>query len=114
VRAVVGLDHAGSTFLLLPIDVVVSCNIMDRTTLTVPEAARRVGRNPETVRRWIREGRLRASKVGTQHIIDEGDLADVVEVRAGTVPMPDGWKRTFWGGPMPDWVGIIRRQREEH
>jgi excisionase family DNA binding protein len=45
-------------------------------TLTVPEAARRVGRNPETVRRWIREGRLRAHKVGTQHVIDDADLND--------------------------------------
>ena len=45
-------------------------------TLTVPEAARRVGRNPETVRRWIREGRLRAHKVGTQHVIDVADLND--------------------------------------
>jgi excisionase family DNA binding protein len=44
--------------------------------LTVPEAARRVGRNPETVRRWIREGKLGARKVGTQHIIDEDDLSD--------------------------------------
>jgi excisionase family DNA binding protein len=43
-------------------------------TLTVPEAARRTGRNPETIRRWIREGRLRAHKVGTQHVIDEADL----------------------------------------
>ena len=32
-------------------------------TLTVPEVARRLGRNPETVRRWIREGRLRANRV---------------------------------------------------
>ena len=38
--------------------------------LTVPEAARRIGRNPETVRRWIREGKLVAHKVGTQHVID--------------------------------------------
>lgn len=28
--------------------------------LTVPQAARIVGRDPETVRRWIRSGKLRA------------------------------------------------------
>ena len=44
--------------------------------LTVPEAARRVGRNPETIRRWIRAGKLPSHKVGTQHVIDEDDLAD--------------------------------------
>jgi excisionase family DNA binding protein len=42
--------------------------------LTVPEAARRAGRHPETIRRWIREGRLRAHKVGTQHVIEADDL----------------------------------------
>jgi excisionase family DNA binding protein len=42
---------------------------------TVPEAARRAGKNPETIRRWIREGKLPARKVGTQHVIDQGDLA---------------------------------------
>ncbi len=43
--------------------------------LTVPEAARVARRNPETVRRWIREGKLRSTKVGTQHLIDETELA---------------------------------------
>jgi uncharacterized protein len=46
--------------------------------LTVPEVARRVGRNPETVRRWIREGKLAARKVGTQHVIDEEDVEDAI------------------------------------
>lgn len=46
--------------------------------LTVPEAARRIGRNPETVRRWIRAGKLPAWKVGTQHVIDEDDLTNLV------------------------------------
>jgi excisionase family DNA binding protein len=45
--------------------------------LTVPEVARLMHRNPETIRRWIREGKLPASKVGTQHVIDEDDLAIV-------------------------------------
>lgn len=48
----------------------------EAVSLTVPEAARRIGRNPETVRRWIRAGKLAARKVGTQHVIDEHDLAD--------------------------------------
>ena len=39
--------------------------------MTVPEAARRTGKNPETIRRWIREGKLRAHKVGTQHVFEE-------------------------------------------
>jgi excisionase family DNA binding protein len=42
--------------------------------LTVPEAARRAGRDPETIRRWIRGGKLRARKIGTQHVIEERDL----------------------------------------
>ena len=43
--------------------------------LTVPEAARLVRRNPETIRRWIRDGKLPATKVGTQYVVDEQDLA---------------------------------------
>ena len=45
--------------------------------LTVAEAARRAGKNPETIRRWIREGRLRARKVGSQHVIEPDDLVDM-------------------------------------
>ena len=42
--------------------------------LTVPQAARRTRRNPETIRRWIREGKLPARKIGSQHVIEESDL----------------------------------------
>lgn len=82
--------------------------------LTVPEAARRVGRNPETVRRWIREGKLPARKVGTQHIIDEADLDAMLGRPKHTVPLPPDWLKTFWGGPMPDFVAAVRRSRAEH
>ncbi|MBF6604357.1 MAG: helix-turn-helix domain-containing protein [Chloroflexi bacterium] len=56
--------------------------------MTVPEAARRAQRNPETIRRWIREGRLRATKVGTQHVLDEKDLDEVLGRFADTVDLP--------------------------
>jgi excisionase family DNA binding protein len=82
--------------------------------LTVPEAARRAGRNPETIRRWIREGKLRAHKVGTQHVLEETDLAEALDRSNPSVPMPERWKRGFWGGPMPDWAAIVREQRAEH
>ena len=82
--------------------------------LTVPEAARRARRNPETVRRWIREGKLRATKVGTQHVLDERDLDAFLGASSDKMALPPEWQKTFWGGPMPDFVEIIRRQRTEH
>lgn len=82
--------------------------------LTVPEAARRARRNPETIRRWIREGKLRARKVGTQHVLEEHDLDELLGRFADTVPLPPEWKTTFWGGPMPDVVAAVRRSRAGH
>lgn len=81
--------------------------------LTVPEAAERVGRDPETVRRWIRSGKLRAQKIGTQHVIDERDL-EAVAGESGSLPLPQAWQRTWTGEPQPDWLRIIRRSRREH
>ncbi len=83
--------------------------------LTVPQVAKRTGRNPETVRRWIREGKLRASKVGTQHVIEERDLeAMQVGPYPDMLPLPKGWEKTFWGEPMPNVAAWIRESREGH
>jgi excisionase family DNA binding protein len=78
--------------------------------LTVPEAARRAGRDPETIRRWIRSRKLRARKVGTQHVIDEPDLEAVLG-EGGSLPLPAYWRRTHSGRPMPDVVAAIQRSR---
>ena len=77
--------------------------------LTVPEAARRTKRDPETVRRWIRSGRLKATRIGTQHLIDEDDLARLAS--DATLPLPASWKRTATGERMPDVVAAIRSSR---
>ena len=81
--------------------------------MTVPEVAKRIGKHPETIRRWIREGKLPATKIGTQHVIDEDDLANLVEPGAETASVPLEWQRTQWGDPMPDIVAVIRQSRAE-
>ena len=80
--------------------------------LTVPEAARRAGKDPETVRRWIRSGRLRAIKVGTQHVIEEADLEPLI--KSNTLPLPREWGTTKTGEPMPNVVRALRLSRAGH
>ena len=74
--------------------------------LTVPEVARLMRRNPETIRRWIREGKLPASKVGTQHVIDEDDLT-IVGYRPRAPVHASAPEGAF------DVVAAIRRSRVE-
>jgi excisionase family DNA binding protein len=81
--------------------------------LTVPEAAKRVGRNPETVRRWIRSGKLPSKRVGTQHLIDEQDLAAIAD-GSDSLPLPEEWRFMSDGRPQPDWVRLVRESRESH
>lgn len=81
--------------------------------ITVPEAARRAAKDPETIRRWIRVGRLPARKVGTQHVIEEADLDRLLEADE-VMPLPASWTRTWTGEPMPNWVSVVRQDRGEH
>jgi excisionase family DNA binding protein len=81
--------------------------------LTVPEAARRAGRDPETIRRWIRSGRLTARKIGTQHVIEEEDLAATL-AEGADLSLPREWATTRSGRPMPNVVAAIARSRRAH
>jgi excisionase family DNA binding protein len=80
--------------------------------ITVPEAARRTGLNPETIRRWIRSGRLRSERVGTQHLIDERVLDALVD--DSVIDVPPEWRETDDGRPMPNWERLVRDARESH
>jgi excisionase family DNA binding protein len=82
--------------------------------ITVPEAAKRAGKDPETIRRWIRSGELRAHKVGTQHVIEEKDLEALIGHDQLPIPAEWGWDLLPDGRPMPNFVAIIRRQRAGH
>lgn len=81
--------------------------------ITVPEAARRAAKDPETIRRWIRSGRLPARKVGTQHFIEEEDLNDLLQ-EDEVIGIPSAWMTTWTGEPMPNWVSVLRQDRAEH
>ena len=78
--------------------------------LTVREAARRTGRDPETIRRWIRAGKLRALKDGRRQLIDEADLEVAVE-EPGSMPLPATWRALPSGAPAPDWVKALHEAR---
>ena len=78
--------------------------------ITVPEAAKRAGKDPETIRRWIRSGRLQARKIGTQHVIEESDLEPLLE--DAQLPLPVEWTRLPDGRPMPNIVRAIRLSRQ--
>jgi excisionase family DNA binding protein len=80
--------------------------------ITVPEAARRIRRDPETIRRWIRSGRLASQRVGTQYLVDELELDALVSREE--LPSPPGWERTATGGPMPSVLDAIDRSRSGH
>ena len=77
--------------------------------ITVPEAAKRAGRDPETIRRWIRTGRLAARKIGTQHVIEEEDLDAILLDEE--LPLPESWSTMPDGRPTPNVVRVIRLSR---
>ncbi len=47
------------------------------------------------------------SAIGT--LVEDQDLRDAARRASGTVDLPPEWLKTFWGGPMPDFVGALRR-----
>lgn len=76
--------------------------------LTVPEAARIAAKNPETIRRWIRSGRLPSRRVGTQHVVEEADLDAILDGEYEMLPLPTEWDVE----PRVNWVRLIRQSRE--
>jgi excisionase family DNA binding protein len=79
--------------------------------LTIAEAAKRVGRSPGTVRRWIRDGRLPADTERGARLIDAADLEVVRDSIYPTLPVPPEWQRVEDGTPAPNWVAGVALSR---
>jgi excisionase family DNA binding protein len=82
--------------------------------LTVRETASRVGRSPDTVRRWIREGKLRAQMRGGRQLIDARDVRAIEDEIHPMAPLPDEWQVGDDGSPAPNWVAALHRSRSGH
>ena len=100
--------------------------------LTVPEAARRAGRSPETIRRWIWKGKLRSEKVGNQHVVELEDLDALLgleneedeDIDLGAIP--EAWRESFRhaialrralrerGVRLPAAADLVRESRRGH
>ena len=78
--------------------------------ITVPEAAKRAGKDAETIRRWIRAGKLKARKIGTQHVIEEEDREPLLE--DAEIGVPERWHVMPDGRPTPNVVRAIRLARQ--
>ena len=79
--------------------------------LTVEEAATRVGRSPDTVRRWIRSGRLAAATEGRRRVIDPADLDAIRDELYPMLPLPPEWQQLEDGTPAPNWVATVALSR---
>lgn len=78
--------------------------------LTVHQMPARVGRDLETARRRIRTGKLRARMVGVQHVVDERELAELLDDDG--LLLPRAGKTTSTREPMPNVVDTLRRSRK--
>jgi excisionase family DNA binding protein len=77
--------------------------------LTVSEASALTGRDPETIRRWVRQGRLSARRDGPRLLLDASEVEALLV--PDTLPVPEAWRRTATG-EQPRWVAYLRRTRE--
>jgi len=65
--------------------------------LSIPQAATHSGRGAETIRRWIRSGRLPAHRTGGRLYVHQEELDALIARPAHDLPA--GWSRTSWGTP---------------
>ncbi len=82
--------------------------------LSVAQAADRLGRTPETVRRWIRSGRLPARRVGARHVIDDRDIRVIEDELYPMSELPEEWRVGDDGKQAPNWVAALHRSRTGH
>lgn len=57
----------------------------DDSLIDVQEAARRLNRSPDQVRRYLREGRLKGQRVNNRWFVDAAEVADELDALTGDI-----------------------------
>jgi excisionase family DNA binding protein len=82
--------------------------------LTIAEAAKKMDRSPETLRRWIRSGRLPARRIGRHQMVDDRDLRTLIDELFPMAELPAEWQFGDDGSAAPNWVAAVHRSRTGH
>ncbi len=89
--------------------------------LTVTEAAKRLNRSTEQVRRYLREGKLKGQRIGNQWFVEEGQLAGNSRSQRPLIPdeLLERARRTrdaifAENGIVFDVVAMVRADRDSH
>lgn len=88
--------------------------------LTVSQAARRLGRSIEQVRRYLREGKLPGQRIGQQWFIPESAVGtpdrseNLSELFRRVRERREATAQHIGGCVQPDVSEILRQDREEH
>ncbi len=100
--------------------VVVDDNNTPIGLISVSEAARRLKRSIEQVRRYLREGKLPGRRLGGQWFIDEADLEAVVATakqhhirEATTMYRPETEYRAAYSARVEEVIAAVAKTREE-
>ena len=76
--------------------------------ITVSEAAKLAGVGDETVRRWVRAGRLQSRRDGPRLLLFREEVDRIIA--PASLPLPPAWQAS-WLTTAPDWVAALGRTR---
>jgi excisionase family DNA binding protein len=76
--------------------------------ITVSEAAKLAGVGDETVRRWVRAGRLQSRRDGPRLLLFREEVERIASPTS--LPLPPAWQESWLRTP-PDWVAALSRTR---
>ncbi|SHE59581.1 DNA binding domain-containing protein, excisionase family [Ferrithrix thermotolerans DSM 19514] len=80
--------------------------------MDLKDAANQLGVHYQTAYQWVREGKLRAEKIGASYNVDEEDLRQLIQQRSKPAPPPPKVKVRDWHQQKEKLLGHLLRGEE--